>query len=249
MEWVEDFYAKQNEWLGVYKGDVIASHRHNAAVLQRLSGRTDGRVLELGAGGGQNAAATVDLGYTVTAVELVPSAVQEAQQLLTPARQNNLRIIEGDFYKLEFDAPFDIVCYWDGFGIGTDAEQQRLLKRIAGWLRPDGCALIEIYGPAYWAQAAGRQTNFGQVSRRYSFDTEKRRMLDNWWPNGREEQMVTQSLRCYDPDELQALLHETGLTLTALESRGAYDAAQNRFLLDVPIKQAMSYLAKLTNSL
>lgn len=245
MEWVEDFYTKQNEWLGVYKGGVTDVDRQNAAVLHRLSGIRIGRVLELGAGGGQNAAATADLGYTVTAVELVPSAVQEAQQLITPTRQDKLHIIQGDFYQIDFDDSFDIVCYWDGFGVGTDEDQRQLLKRIAGWLRPTGCALIEIYGPAYWAEAAGRQMNFGTVSRRYDFDRENRRMLDSWWPNGRERKMVTQSLRCYDPSELQILLQGTGLTLAFVESRGAYDVAKGQFLPNVPLEESMSYLAKL----
>jgi len=44
-------------------------------------------------------------------------------------------------YDVDIGGPFDAVCYWDGFGIGDDQDQRRLLRRIAGWLAPDGRAL------------------------------------------------------------------------------------------------------------
>jgi SAM-dependent methyltransferase len=136
MEWVKPFYSKQHEWASVYGGDVTETHRKNAAIVHRLAGGRIGRLLELGAGGGQNAAAVADLGYSVVAIELVPSGVKNAQKLASQPRKGQLRVIEGDFYKVEFPDPFDIGCYWDGFGIGSDEDQRRLLKRIASWLRP-----------------------------------------------------------------------------------------------------------------
>ncbi|MCL0034396.1 class I SAM-dependent methyltransferase [Dehalococcoidia bacterium] len=244
MEWVKLFYSNQHEWAGIYNGDVAETHRKNAATLQRLAGGRIGRLLELGAGGGQNAAALADLGYSVVAIELMPSGAKNAQKLASQPRKGQLRVIEGDFYEIEFPYPFDIVCYWDGFGIGSDEDQRRLLRRIASWLRPIGFALVEVYTPWYWAGAAGREMNFGKVIRRYDFNTESCRMLDRWWPVGHEEQAVTQSLRCYSPDDLQTLLKATGLTLESVESRGAFDPERG-FVEHVPIQQAMQYLAKL----
>lgn len=187
MEWVKQFYLKQHEWAGVYDGDVAKIHRKNAAIVQDLAGGRIGRLLELGAGGGQNAAAAANLGYSVVAIELVPSGVKNAQKLASQPREGQLRVIEGDFYEVEFPDPFDIVCYWDGFGIGSDEDQRRLLIRVASWLRPTSFALVEVYTPWYWAGAAGRQMDFGKVIRRYDFHTESCRMLDRWWPVGHEE--------------------------------------------------------------
>lgn len=243
MKWVKQFYTKQNEWIGNYEGDVTAVHRKNATVIQRWSSNKTGSLLELGSGGGQNAAAAADLGYSVVAVEFVPAAVKNALQLASQSRKGKIHIVEGDFYKVEFSDPFDIICYWDGFGIGTDADQKKLLARIAQWLRPTGIALIEIYAPWYWSAAAGRQMDFGNVSRRYDFDIDNSRLLDRWWPNNQDEQAVTQSLRCYSPDELQLLVKGTGLVLESVESRGAFIVEQNQFVEDVPITQAMHYLA------
>ncbi len=245
MKWARQFYAKQNEWIGNYMGNITTAHRKNAAIIQRLSGNKVGRLLELGSGGGQNAVAVADLGYSVVTIELVPTAVKNAQQLATQLQKGNIHIIEGDFYEVEFTNPFDIVCYWDGFGIGTDADQQRLLKRIAHWLQPTGFALIEVYTPWYWANEAGRQMDLGNVCRRYDFDAENCRMLDRWWPVDQEEQAVTQSLRCYSPDDLQTVVKGTHLVLESVEPRGAFIAEKNQFVDDVPIEQAMSFLATL----
>jgi len=251
--WVRDFYAKQDEWTGVSRDPITDMHRRNADLVQRLAGGRIGRVLELGAGGGQNAAALADLGYSVAAVELVASVAENALDLAAQPRKGQLRVIVGDFYDVELAEHFDIVCYWDGFGVGSDDDQQRLLRRIACWLMPDGFALIEVYAPWFWSGIArsgmaGREMEFGGVCRRYGFDADGSRMLDTWWPVGREAEAVTQSLRCYLPVDLQLLLKDTGLSLESVEPRGAYDPARDRFVEDAPLEEAMQYLAKLVRA-
>jgi SAM-dependent methyltransferase len=254
--WARDFYAKQDEWAGVSRDPIADMHRRNAELVRRLAGGRIGTVLELGAGGGQNAAALADLGYSVTAVELVPSVAQNALELADQPRKGQLRVIVGDFYDVELPDRYDIVCYWDGFGVGSDDDQRRLLKRVAGWLAHRGFALIEIYTPWYWSGIArsgiarsgmaGRETQFGSVCRRYGFDADGSRMLDTWWPVGHEQEAVTQSLRCYSPADLQLLLKDTGLSLESVEPRGVYDPARDRFVEDASLEESMQYLAKLT---
>ena len=239
------FYEQQNEWVGVYSGDIAERHRKNAAAVYRLAGGRLGRLLDLGAGGGQNAAAAADLGYSVVAVDIVPSFIENARQLASRPCKGHIQAIQANFYEVEFPDPFDIVCYWDGFGIGSDEDQRRLLRRIAGWLQPTGFALIEVYTPWYWTRSAGRRMEFGSVVRQYGFDAEASRMLDRWWPAGREKDAVSQSLRCYSPDDLRAVLEGTGLVLEHLEPRGAYDFERNHFDQDAPIEEAMQYLAML----
>jgi len=245
MESIRRFYEQQNDWVGIYGGGVTERHRQNAAAIYRLAGGRLGRLLELGAGGGQNAAAAADLGYSVIAIDIVPSFVENALQLVSERRKGEMQAIQADFYEVEFRDRFDIVCYWDGFGIGSDEDQRRLLGRIAGWLAPTGFALIEVYTPWYWARAAGRRMEFGQVIRQYDFDARGCRMLDRWWPAGDEAAAVSQSLRCYSPDDLRSLLGGTGLKLEHVESRGAYDSERDHFDEDAAIEQAMQYLAML----
>ena len=261
--WVRDFYARQDEWAGVSRDPITDMHRRNADLVHRLTGGKIGTVLELGAGGGQNAAALADLGYSVTAIELVPSVAQNALDLAAQPRKGPLRVIVGDFYDVGLSDRYDIVCYWDGFGVGSDDDQRRLLRRIAGWLMPGGFALIEVYTPWYWSGIArsgiarsgiarsgmaGRETQFGGICRRYGFNADGSRMLDTWWPVGREGEAVTQSLRCYSPADLQLLLKDTGLSLESVEPRGAYDPARDRFVEGAPIEEAMQYLTRLALS-
>ena len=253
--WVRAFYAKQDEWADVSRDPITDMHRKNADLVHRLAGGKVGTVLELGAGGGQNAAALADLGYSVTAIEFVPSIAQNALELAAQPRKGQLRVLVGDFYDVELPDRYDIVCYWDGFGVGSDDDQRRLLRRVAGWLAHRGFALMEVYTPWYWSGIAssgiarsgmaGRETQFGGVCRRYGFDADGSRMLDTWWPVGREAEAVTQSLRCYSPADLQLLLKDTGLSLESVEPRGAYDPVQDRFIEDAPLVESMQYLAKL----
>lgn len=176
MEWAEEFYSKQAAWSGIYTSDVSDYHRGKASLLQALAGDSPKTVLELGAGGAQAAFATAELGYHVTAIELLPTSAAHAMTLSTRTRRGSLRVVQGDFYAVQADGPYDIVCYWDGFGIGQDEDQARLLRRMARWLNRSGVVLLDIYSPWYWAKVAGRQMVFDTVMRRYGFDPAGNRM-------------------------------------------------------------------------
>jgi SAM-dependent methyltransferase len=245
MDWVEQFYRLQNAWSGVYSGDVTAVHMQRVTAIVRLGGAGRKRVLELGAGGGQCAAAAADLGHDVVAVELVADLAANARRLAVQPRTGALEVIQADFYTVELVGPFDVICYWDGFGVGSDADQRRLLLRIAGWLAPSGCALVDVNTPWFWAYAAGREMQHGSATRRYEFDAEGCRMLDHWWPTSDPSQRVVQSLRCYAPADLRLLLEETGLVLAAIEPGGAVDHERGAWIERAPLGQAMQYLAKL----
>jgi SAM-dependent methyltransferase len=207
------FYERQEELSGAYSGEISEHHRIKAALVDAHCGRIR-RVLELGAGGGQMAVATADLGFEVVAVELVPRLAAHARVLGSDSR---VEVVEGDFCEVTVEGPFGAVCYWDGFGVGGDSDQQALLARVAAWLAGDGRALIDVYTPWYWAEAAGREMTFGDVRRRYEFDPETQTMVDLWWREGAPDEKVAQHLRCYAPDQLARLLEPVGLSLETIE--------------------------------
>ena len=244
-DWAPGFYERQYQLLedvGVW--EIQPLHRERARQALMLIA-PPARVLELGAGGGQFAASLADLGYAVVANELQPQAAARARDLASLPRAGTMTVLQGSFYDVTPPGRFDLIYSWDGFGIGSDADQRRLLRRIREWLAPDGRALIEIYTPWYWAQAAGRTMSIGRARRRYDFDGRGCRMLDTWWEAGDPAHVVTQSLRCYAPVDLELLLQETGLRLSAGASGGAYDAATDTFAADAPLERAMSYVATL----
>lgn len=245
MDWVPAFYERQYALLdeaGAW--DVDPMHQERAASVQDLAA-PPARVLELGAGGGQMAAVLADLGYQVIANELLPAVAARAQELAATRQAGAMTVLQGSFYEVEPEGTFDVVCYWDGFGIGSDSDQRALFRRIQKWLAPGGAALIEVYTPWYWAEAAGRTMTLGRAVRRYEFDGWGNRMLDTWWDVDDPADTVTQSLRCYAPTDLELLLEGTGLRLARVTPGGCYDATADRYEASAPLERAMSYVATL----
>ena len=178
-------------------------------------------------------------------MDVSPRAIAATRERARTHFRGPLQPILADFYQLELQGKFDVVSYFDGFGVGKDEDQRRLLRRVAGWLELRGSALVEVYTPWYWAAAAGMEMQFLDAWRRYGFDAAGERMLDTWWPKGRPEEAVTQSLRCYGPADLHLLLDGTGLVLASVEPGGAVDQETGEYRSPVELGKAMSYLATL----
>jgi hypothetical protein len=96
----------------------------------------------------------------------------------------SLRYLASDFYSVDPGGPFDVVAYFDGFGIGSDEEQRRLFRRVGEWLPSSGCALIDILTPWHFARTAGDEEEFPEgsgVHYREGFDAEGSRMTEQMW--------------------------------------------------------------------
>jgi len=164
--------------------------------------------------------------------------------------------LEADFYTVELAGPFDMVCYWDGFGVGSDRDQRRLLSRIAReWLAAGGIVLIDVFHPARFARHAGTEEILpplkgvpGSVEMRHRchFDPMLCRWIDEWEPTAAPEKALAQSVRCYTPADLRLLLQGTGLELIRIEVDGqGLDIEEERITLSGPLLETYSYLAQL----
>jgi SAM-dependent methyltransferase len=216
MENIQGFYATHSRWLESHYFGPVDDYRQRYAELIRhfAPGRGRVRVLELGCGGGQAASATADLGarFEVTGIELDPDLALHARKLAEEGGRSNVRILQEDFYKVDLDEHFDVICYWDSFGIGTDHDQRTLLQRIGQWLSPDGVALIDIISTSASIGRTGETQEVipGKVSRSYSFDDLHSRLIDKWMASQHE---ITQSFRSYNPDDFRLLALGTGVEL------------------------------------
>lgn len=212
-----------------------------AAEVVEQMGRPFTSVLELGAGKGNLARCLAGRGKSVTTVELVPEMVEYAQQLQTLG----VTSLCGSFYDIELPRQFDAVLYMDGFGVGTDAEQLQLLRRICDWLHNDGAALIDIYQPAYWQRTSGRTMTLpGDVSRTYEYDEALDRMTDTWWSTDRPDEKMTQSLACYLPDDIHDLCKQADLEIVAYFPGGAMDFEAWEYHEVASLAECLSYRIK-----
>ncbi len=243
MDWVKTFYSKQNEWFGVYLGEVEEPHHKRAWLVQEMAnliGRAS--ILELGGGGGQTAFALANLGHEVQMIELLPDSAAHAQKLAAKMDKGKMTVIQGDFYEVNFSSSFDIVCYFDSFGIGNDEDQRRLLRRIASWLKPQGQAIIEIGATWYWGGVANGVTmDLGAGFRSYGFDPIESRLIDRWWLPDNPDEVYFQSLRCYTPADLRLLLQDTGLSLKEIRPGGKVNYQDLEFVEKAPLEEAMTY--------
>ncbi|MBF0360135.1 MAG: class I SAM-dependent methyltransferase [Oligoflexia bacterium] len=216
MDWVKEFYRKQNQLSKeCYSSEVEDYHKDKVSIISKYHDSNKRiRILDLGSGGGQHAAAMAMLDNTeVVAVELLEELCSHTKDLKQKHHLNNLTIICEDFYRLQFKQEFDIVTYYDGFGIGDDEDQRKLLKLISSWLKPEsGRAFIEVYTSWFALSSSLRPVDiFRDVRRQYSYDFANNRLEDSWWSETKDNKRVTQTLRSYTPPDFRLLLEGTGL--------------------------------------
>ncbi len=256
MDWVRAFYSVTGRWWGRAESAITDREHDRVAAVRRLCGEAPLRILELGCGCGNTVAAMSAAGHHVVGVEISDRAdfsPQFAEQLAPTSR-----IVKADFYRVALDGRFDVVTYWNGFGVGSDSDQRTLLRRIADeWLADGGTALIDVANPFVWARWHGVQEHHAaQPDAGYDFDLTERttfdpvtcRARDTWWITDRPDERWTQTIRCYTPADLRRLLEATGLSLAEIVVAGdRVDVAEHgHHDVAVLLTQEHEYLAALT---
>ncbi len=252
-EWVKGFYDQAHVWWGPDPQEE-GTHEGRLDAIRRHCGTAARRVLDLGAGSGMTAATLADAGYDVTAVEINDTDAATGRQLEAIPRAGKLSYLQGDFYDISLAGRFDVITCWQVFGIGSDADQRTLLRRIAHeWLAPGGMVLIDIYTHTWPILNAGKQWQLdplpgvpGSVGmiERCHYDAVHGRWIDEWVPVNEPEKALSQSVRCYSPAELLMLIEHTGLRLACIDLEGKrIDPQSDEILLDKDIFNAWGYLA------
>ncbi|AIE86922.1 class I SAM-dependent methyltransferase [Fimbriimonas ginsengisoli] len=233
-EWAKAYYTTGGSfWSGEENAE---SGRKRAQTIARLAGPDRRAVLEIQSGHGGAALATAQAGYDVTALDFAPIQSENARRLVNQAAPGRLTVVAEDQHTVDLGQRFDVVACWDGFGIGDDEDNLRLLHRIANdWLAPGGIAILDIFCPLPWAAAHGRDqtldrnhsTHAYRQNRRMWFDPITAVAQDEWCPlsdeDGRrlEDLRITQFIRCYFPADFVRLASSAGLQTSLMEIDGA----------------------------
>lgn len=105
------------------------------------------RALVPGAGRAYDAYYLATLGYDATAIDLSSTACAEANKWLEqqPPTSGTVTVVEGDFFKTDFRAPFDLI--WDcTFLCALDiAARAKWAQRTSELLHPDGDLLSLVF--------------------------------------------------------------------------------------------------------
>jgi SAM-dependent methyltransferase len=237
QEWVKDFYTQAGIWWG-HDPQAAGTHAERVKLVERLCGPEPKCILDLGCGPGHTVAALAEHGHTVVGVELNPTDAGYARELLKTPRKGAVTFLEADFYSVDVPGLFDVVTCWQAFGIGSDADQRRLLQRIARkWLAPEGSVLLDVYNPAGPARDNGKEWRLAplpgvsgsvEMIERCHYDPLQSRWIDEWQPVANPENTLAQTLRCYTLADLRLLLEGTGLRLAHVEVAGeTVDSADN----------------------
>ncbi|MDQ0160915.1 class I SAM-dependent methyltransferase [Alkalibacillus salilacus] len=244
--WVKPFYKNQFHMMKHLQAYSEYDEQAAKEIVDQIE-KDFSTVLEIGSGNGNLARGLAGLNKVVTTVELVPELVEFAKQNSHP----NVTSLCGSFYDIEFPQTFDTVLYIDGFGVGEDADQLYLLKRIREWLTEDGVGLIDIYNPPYWRKAAGEQMYIDsdrEVCRKYGYIDETNHMTDTWWYKEISEECFTQVLACYHVDEIKSMCELAGLEVVDVFPGGAMDWDEMTFIPKASLSECMSYRIKVAKS-
>lgn len=255
MDRVRHHYAEQSRVFG--RVGISKRHREIVRMLDRWCRDLPRcrRVLELGAGAGGVAAAMADLGHHVTAIEHNRPDLSLASELLDERRPGSLHVVGADFYEVEFRARFDFVFCWDGFGVGDDADQRRLLDRIGGeWLTEDGSAILDVFSPWNWQRRDGEigtlvATDGGKWRRTIEFDAVRGRFRDHVSPEGGAGSELSQTIRVYTLQEFLMLVEGTRAEVAGfyLADGSPVDPTEENAGTSRRLMESNGYLARLVS--
>ncbi len=117
-------------------------------VERRALAEAAGRVLDLGAGPGAHAVPLIRSGHEVTALEILPQALEALREAgVEDVRAGGLEVLEpGERYDT-------VLVLMNGLGLpGTLVALDDFLAGLTARLRPDGCILADSTDPSTWGE-------------------------------------------------------------------------------------------------
>lgn len=187
----------------------------------------NGRILDLGCGGGDQAKVFAQRGYEVVGVDIAPSLIQFAEQQF---QREGLRgtFIVGDMRAINYDGEFDACVILSGtFGFFGDVEDQRLLCSMHRAIKIGGKVFIAFLSSSRLRRhrRSWSETRDGWELSESWIDTETSTYRSRVFIVQRDGTLVrpkaepgyhaNEIIRCYSVPEIRAMLSEAGLRYLA----------------------------------
>lgn len=115
----------------------------NEFLAETLHDLTPGRALDLGCGSGRDALYMASLGWEVTAIDRLASALDMGRALGERYGVNErIQWVEADAKKWQSETSFDLIVCLFFFDAG-------LIRRSLSWLAPGGSVVLETFSPEH----------------------------------------------------------------------------------------------------
>ncbi len=214
-----------------FYADTLASERtgHQVDVLEReLVMLAPMRVLDLGCGHGRHAGELARRGYRVVGVDRAAGFLDWAR---AEAAASGLTIDyrHGDMAELAEEGGFDrVVCLFDAFGFGGDADNFAALAAMARALEPGGKLCLDIRNRDWMIRnilpVTVLEKGADYMIDRHQFDMTTGRLADERvMVRGGRVRKTPFSIRLYSYSEIRLLLELAGFSLT--HAFGSWDGA------------------------
>ena len=171
-------------------------------ITQGVMENVRGSVLDVGAAAGRYSVLLAEAGYAVTALEMLPQAVEIL-------RARGVRTLVGDLFELNVTETFDtVLVMMNGTSLaGTLARLEGLLARLDAWASAGGTILIDSTDPL----AGEGEWDVGDDGR-YPGELHLQLGFDGHWDDPIPQLYV-------DPETLEVAASKVGLD-TAVVARG-----------------------------
>lgn len=222
----QDWYAS---WFNSPYYPVLYRHRNDEeakSFIQKLFGflhpPDSSRILDLACGRGRHAVYIHSLGYDVTGLDLSAESIEYAKTSEEPALQFHVQDMRKDFGKQQYDLVLNLFTSLGYFE--EVAEDAQVVQNISNALRPGGTFVLDFMNAERekanlvkeeTKEADGivfnlrREVKDGCILKHIVFKVNE------------EEMKFTERVRAYAKAELEAMLREAGLSVTA--TFGDYD--------------------------
>ncbi|WCN38826.1 class I SAM-dependent methyltransferase [Aneurinibacillus uraniidurans] len=223
-EWfVQSF---QEDYSTLYRHrDEQSARQEVESLLRLLPLPKTGRVLDFCCGDGRHSRALAQHGYEVVGFDLSAYLLSEAR---CKTKKENVTYYQYDMREVPFNEEFDVLFnLFTSFGyFADDAENEKVIKRMAQALKPEGKLVIDYLNPEY-VRAHLVPESVRDVDGKHIIE---RRTIEDGFvvkqiiiTEQEEERTFWERVRLYSADEMETMLDRAGIKL--LDVYGDYTLA------------------------